>query len=244
MTEPYELYYWPMLPGRGELVRLDLEQANAPYVDVARLSEEEGGGIERLMEFIRGERSGQPPYAPPFLVHGDLVLAQTATICAHLGERHALAPADPNQRFQTLQLQLTIADVVDEAHNTHHPVSALLYYEDQKDAAAEAAKQFLDQRLPRFLSYFERVLERNGGRWLIGEALSYADLSLFQLLEGLDYAFPRRLAKVTQSTPLLLALRSRVAGLPRIAAYLASSRRLAFNEYGIFRHYPELDRER
>jgi glutathione S-transferase len=244
MTEPYELYYWPMLPGRGELVRLVLEQANAPYVDVARLSEEEGGGIERLMAFIRGERSGQPPYAPPFLVHGDLVLAQTAAICAYLGERHALAPADPNQRFQTLQLQLTIADVVDEAHNTHHPVSALLYYEDQKDAAAEAAKQFLDQRLPRFLSYFERVLERNGGQWLIGEALSYADLSLFQLLEGLDYAFPQGLVKVTQSTPLLLALRSRVAGLPRIAAYLASSRRLPFNEYGIFRHYPELDLER
>jgi len=170
-----------------------------------------------------------------------LVLAQTAAICAYVGERHGLAPADPKQRFQTLQLQLTVADVVDEAHNTHHPVSGMLYYEDQKDAAAEAAKQFLDQRLPRFLPYFERVLERSGGPWLMGDAPSYADLSLFQLLEGLAYAFPRGLTKVTRSTPLLLALRSRVEGLPRIAAYLSSSRRLAFNEYGVFRHYPELD---
>ena len=237
----YELYYWPGIQGRGEFVRLVLEQADAPYVDVARLSEDEGGGIEPLMAFIRGERSGQLPYAPPFLVHGDFVLAQTAAICAYVGEQHGLAPADPKQRAQTLQLQLTIADVVDEAHNTHHPVSGMLYYEDQKDAAAEAAKQFLDQRLPRFLPYFERVLERSGGPWLMGDAPSYADLSLFQLLEGLAYAFPRGLTKVTRSTPLLLALRSRVEGLPRIAAYLSSSRRLAFNEYGVFRHYPELD---
>jgi glutathione S-transferase len=241
MTDSYEIYYWPMIPGRGEFVRLVLEEAGVPYRDVARLPEKEGGGMEALMPFIRGERPGQPVYAPPILVHGDFVLAQTAAICAYLGERHGLAPDGPQERMQTLQLQLTIADVVDETHNTHHPVSAALYYEDQKEAAREAAKQFLAQRLPRFLPYFERVLERNGGQWLIGDGPSYADLSLFQLLEGLAYAFPRAFAKVTESTPLLLALRQRVASRPRIAAYLASDRRLAFNEDGIFRRYPELD---
>jgi glutathione S-transferase len=241
MTHPYELYYWPTIPGRGEFVRLVLEEVGAPYRDVARLPEAEGGGIEPLMAFVRGERGGQPAYAPPILVHGELVLAQTAAICAFLGERHGLAPEDRAARMQVLQLQLTVADVVDEAHNTHHPVSAALYYEDQKDAAREAARCFLQERLPRFLPYFERVLQRNAGPWLMGEALSYADLSLFQLLEGLAYAFPRGFARVVGSTSQLLAHRDRIARRPRIAAYLASDRRLAFNEDGIFRRYPELD---
>ncbi len=241
MSNPYQLYYWPMLPGRGEFVRLVLEQAGVPYDDVARLPESEGGGMQALMPFIRGEAPGQPAYAPPILVHGDVVLAQTAAICAYLGERHELAPKNHAGKMHALQLQLTIADVVDEAHDTHHPVSVALYYEDQKEAAKEASKHFLDERLPRFLPYFERVLEHDGGPWLLGDALSYADLSLFQLLEGLAYAFPRGFAKVTESTPGLVALRARVASLPRIAAYLGSERRLPFNEHGVFRQYPELD---
>jgi glutathione S-transferase len=243
MSGLYDLYYWPMLPGRGEFVRLVLEEAAVPYRDVARLPEAEGGGIEPVMAFVRGERPGQPAYAPPILVHGDLALAQTSAICAYLGEQHGLAPQDPEKRIQTLQLQLTIGDVIDEVHNTHHPVSAALYYEDQREAASEAARSFLQHRLPRFLSYFERVLERSGGPWLIGDTLTYADLSLFQLLEGLAYAFPRGFASLGKSTPKLLALRDRVAERPRIAAYLSSDRRMAFNEHGIFRHYPELDLE-
>jgi glutathione S-transferase len=170
-----------------------------------------------------------------------LVLAQSAAICAYLGERHGLAPNDPAKRMQALQLQLTIADVTDEAHDTHHPINAALYYEDQKDAASAASRQFLEQRLPRFLSYFERVLERSGGEWLMGDALTYVDLSLFQLLEGLAYAFPNGFARIAESIPLILALRDRVAVRPRIAAYLESDRRLAFNEHGVFRYYPELD---
>jgi glutathione S-transferase len=241
MTESYELYDWPVFPGRGEFVRLVLEEAGAHYRDMARLTEAEGGGIEALMTFVRGERPGQPAHAPPILVHGELVLARTATIYAFLGEHHGLVPDDPRKRMQALQLQLTIADVVDEAHNAHHPVSLGLYYEDQKDSAREAARRLLNGRLARFLSYFERALNRSGGEWLTGDTLSYADLSLFQLLEGLAYAFPRGFAKVSGLTPRLRSLRNRVAQRPRIAAYLASDRRLAFNELGIFRCYPELD---
>jgi glutathione S-transferase len=241
MAEPYELYYWPILPGRGEFVRLVLEEAGVPYRDVARLPEEDGGGFTPLLAFMQGERPGQPAYAPPILVHGDVVLAQSAAICAYLGERHGLAPAEPGKRMQALQLQLTIADVADEAHDTHHPINASLYYEDQKDAAHKASQHFLDQRLPRFLGYFERVLERSGRAWLMGDTLTYPDLSLFQLVEGLAYAFPKGFARAAEQTPLLLALRDRVAKRPRIAAYLASDRRLAFNEHGVFRHYPELD---
>jgi glutathione S-transferase len=241
MTEPYELYYWPFLQGRGEFVRLVLEAAGVPYIDVARLPESEGGGFEPLLEFVRGDRPGQPAYAPPILVHDELVLGQSAAICAYLAERHGLAPLDSGPRKQALQLQLTIADVADEAHDTHHPVGVALYYEDQKDAACAAAQQFLDQRLPRFLGYFERVLERNDGSWLMGSALTYPDLSLFQLLEGLAYAFPKGFARVAESTPAILGLRDRVAARPRIAAYLESDRRIPFNQDGVFRHYPELD---
>jgi glutathione S-transferase len=241
MAEPYELYYWPILPGRGEFVRLVLEEAAVPYVDVARLPEEEGGGFKPLLAFMQGERPGQPAYAPPILVHGELVLAQSAAICAYLGEQHGLAPAEPGKRMQALQLQLTIADVADEAHNTHHPINSSIYYEDQKDAALEASQHFLDQRLPRFLGYFDRVLVRSGGAWLMGDTLTYPDLSLFQLVEGLAYAFPKGFVRAAEQTPLLLALRDRVATRPRIAAYLASDRRPAFNEYAVFRHYPELD---
>ncbi len=240
MTESYELYDWPSTPGRGEFVRLVLEEAGAPYQDVARLPEAEGGGVEAVMAFARGEGPGKRTHAPPILVQGNLVLARTATIYAFLGEQHRLVSDSPLERMEALQLQLTIADVVDEAHSAYLPVSVGLSYEEQKNSAREAARRLLAEYLPRFLSYFERVLERNGGEWLVGDALSYADLSLFQLLTGLTYAFPRALAKLANSTPRLQSLRNRVAGRPRIAAYLDSDRRLSFNELGIFGRYPEL----
>lgn len=241
MAEPYKLYYWPMLPGRGEFVRLVLEEAGADYVDVARLPEDEGGGFAPLLAFVKGDPPGQPGYAPPILVDGEMVLAQSAAICAYIAERHGLAPDDEQGRKQALQLQLTVGDVSDEAHDTHHPISVALYYEDQKDAAQQAAQKFIDERMPRFLDYFERVIERSGGPWLMGDSLTYPDLSLFQLVEGLAYAFPRGFANVAGDTPKVLSLRDRVAERPRIAAYLASERRLEFNEHGLFRHYPELD---
>lgn len=241
MTVPYQLYYWPFLQGRGEFVRLVLEEAGAPYVDVARLPDDEGGGPAPLLDFMNGNRPGHPPYAPPILVDGDHVLAQTAAICAYLAERHDLAPADAIKRKQALQLQLTVGDVADEAHNTHHPISAALYFEDQKNAAIQASRAFLTERVPRFLAYFERVLSRSTGTWLMGESLTYPDLSLFQLIEGLAYAFPNGFAEASESAPLAMALRDRVATRPRIAAYLGSDRRIPFNEHGVFRCYPDLD---
>jgi glutathione S-transferase len=237
----YELFYWPGIPGRGEFVRLVLEEAGVPWVDVGRLSREEGGGVEAVVAFYAGTSAGHPVFAPPVLRHGELVLAQTAAICHFLGRRHGLAPHEEVGSLQALELQLTISDLVDEAHDTHHPISSALYYEDQKPAAKQRAAHFVDERLPRFLGYFERVLRHNGGGVLAGSELSHADLSLFQALEGLDYAFPRALARATAAVPGLLALRERVRALPRIAAYLASERRLAFNQQGIFRRYPELD---
>ena len=241
MSAPYELYYWPDIPGRGEFVRLVLEEACVPYVDVARKPREQGGGVEAVVAFYAGRSDGHPVFAPPVLRQGDLVLAQTAAICHFLGRQHGLSPRDEAGEIHALELQLTIADLVDEVHDSHHPVSAALYYEDQKPAAKQRAAHFVSERLPRFLGYFERVLRHHGGDVLVGTAISHADLSLFQALEGLAYAFPRGFARAGESTPRVLALRERVRARPRIGAYLASERRMPFNEQGIFRHYPELD---
>ena len=241
MPTPYQLYYWPTIPGRGEFVRLVLEEAGAPYVDVGRQTKEQGGGIEAVVAFYLGRSQGHPVFAPPVLKHGELVLAQTAAICHFLGRRHGLAPRDEAGELHALELQLTIADLIDEVHDTHHPLSAALYYEDQKPAAKRRAAHFVKERLPRYLGYFERVLREGRGDWLVETGVSHADLSLFQALEGLAYAFPRGFARASEEIPRVLALRERVRARPRIAAYLASERRLPFNQEGIFRRYPELD---
>jgi glutathione S-transferase len=239
----YELFYWPSIQGRGEFVRLALEQAGAEYVDVARESEAAGMGVSALMRWLEDEAIRCPPFAPPFLKAGNQVIGQTVNILLFLGARHDLAPADEAGRLWTHQLQLTLADLVAEVHDTHHPISSGLYYEDQKPAARRRAADFRKERLPKFLGYFESILGRNphGNGHLVGKTLTYVDLSLFQVIVGLRYAFPRALAQLKPEYPLIHVLSDRVAALPRIAAYLASKRRIRFNRQGIFRHYPELD---
>jgi glutathione S-transferase len=236
----YQLYYWDGIQGRGEFVRLALEEASADYVDVARTR----GGEKRMLALMRRKTLANPPFAPPFLKAGNLLIGQTANILLFLGARHGLAPKRERGRLWTHQLQLTLADLVVEAHDTHHPIASSLYYEDQRREAKRRAAGFVARRLPKFLGYFERVLEANaaGPEHLVGSRMTYADLSLFQLVAGLQYAFPNAMARLARRHRRVLALASGVAARPRIAAYLASKRRLAFNEQGIFRRYPELDR--
>lgn len=236
---PYELYYWPGIQGRGEFVRLALEDAGVDYVDVARGP----NGVATLLRFMEGATMERPPFAPPFLKADELVIAQTANILLFLGARHGLAPRNEAGRLWTHQLQLTIADLVVEAHNTHHPVSAELYYDEQREEARRSAAIFRQERIPRFLGYFEAILARNraGQRWLAGSRPGYADLSLFQVVAGLRHAFPRAMARLEPDIPRVTALHDRVAERPLIARYLSSPRRIPFNEDGIFRHYPELD---
>jgi len=239
MNDTYELFYWPTIQGRGEFVRLALEEAGAPYVDVARRPEAEGGGVKTMMKLLHAP--GMAPFAPPFLRMGSLVVAQTANILLYLAPRHALVPDDEASRLHANQLQLTISDMVAEVHDTHHPVGPGLYYEDQKPEARRNAESFVRERIPKYLAHFERATQGGSGPYLFGTDVSYVDLSLFQLLQGLGYAFPRATASAAKKVPGLVQLCDRVRARPRIAAYLASSRRLAFNEDGIFRRYPELD---
>jgi glutathione S-transferase len=239
----YELYYWPTIQGRGEFVRLALEEARAAYRDVARESGK-GKGLGALMRFMAGRKIYNSPFAPPFLRAGHLVVAQTANILQFLGDRHALAPRDEAARFWTQSLQLTVADFVAEVHDTHHPIAAGKYYEDQKPQARHRSSDFIRNRLPKFLGYFERILAQNprGDRYTVGARLTYVDLSLFQMVAGLNYAFPRAMRNGRRRYRRLYALHARIAERPRIGAYLASPRRIPFNNDGIFRHYPELDR--
>ena len=235
----YELYYWPTIQGRGEFVRLALEEAGADYIDMARRSGKRG--VPAMMKFIEGRGTAHPPFAPPFLKAGKLVIAQTANILLYLGARLNLAPRDEAGRLWVHQLQLTIADLVALIHNTHHPITGYLYYEQQRAAAKLATKYFWRHRLPKFLRYFERVLERSGGPYLLGRKLTYADLSLFQIVEGLRYAFPKRMKRFERKVPRIVTLHGRVAKRPRITAYLASPRRIAFSQWGIYRYFKELD---
>jgi glutathione S-transferase len=238
----YELYYWPGIQGRGEFIRLALEAAGVRYRDVARQPAGEGG-LEPMMRFLSGNATEHVPFAPPFLKAGGLLIGQTANILMFLGACHDLAPSDEAGRLWANQLQLTTADFVDEIHDTHHPIASGLYYEDQLEEAKRRSKDFLQVRAPKFLRYFECILASNevGPAHLIGDRLTYPDLSLFQIVAGLRYAFPRAMAALEQGLPLTIALHDRVKAHPKIAPYLASPRRIPFNEQGIFRHYPELD---
>jgi glutathione S-transferase len=241
----YELYYWPMIQGRGEFVRLALEDCGAAYVDVARQSNKRGG-MKALLRLLDGKGIACPPFAPPVLKAGRLVIGQTANILLFLGAHHRLAPQGEAGRLWVHQLQLTLADFLQEIHDTHHPIAGGLYYEDQRAAARRRAADFRAARAPKFLAYFEDVLRRNGktGPYLLGARRSYADLSLFQIVAGLRYAFPNAMARLDGRHPRIAALHDTVAARPRIASYLASDRRIPFNQQGIFRHYTALDAKR
>jgi glutathione S-transferase len=236
----YELYYWPTIQGRGEFVRLALEEAGADYNDVARHK----GGMGPTEAATDPSSEAHAAFAPPVLRDGDLLIGQVANILLYLGRRHGLAPRAEAGWLWAHQLQLTIADIVSEAHDKHHPLSMNAYYEDQKREAKKRSADFIAERIPKFLGYFEHVLQNNSGRkkYMVGARLTYVDLSMFQLIEGLRYAFPKTMARLKPSWPGLLALHDMVAQRPRIAAYLASKRRVPFSEDGIFRHYPELEK--
>ncbi|GAA3850231.1 glutathione S-transferase family protein [[Pseudomonas] carboxydohydrogena] len=234
----YELFYWSGIQGRGEFVRLALEEAGADYVDAARRA----GGEQRMMAMMNSRRCDPPPFAPPFLKANKLVIAQVANILLYLGGRHGLAPKSEAGRLRLHQLQLTLTDFVVEIHDTHHPLGPTLYYEDQRREAAKRTDEFWKSRAPKFLGYFEDIAAHGGGPYLDGRRVSYVDLSLFQIVDGLRYAFPKRMKRFERRIPRLAALHDRVGARPNIAAYLKSNRRIPFNTDGIFRHYPALDR--
>lgn len=235
----YELYYQPSIQGRGEFVRLALEEAGAEYVDVAR---DPNFGRPGIIKFMEDSSHARPPFAPPFLKAGEILISQTANILQFLGPRLGLVPEDEADRLWAHQLQLTVADWLYETGQTHHPVANVLYYEEQKEEAKKRAANFIANRIPKFLAYFERVLARNkGGDYVFGAKLCYVDLSLFQMMAGLRYAFPQTMARLESGHSKLVTLHDQVRKRPRISAYLASPRRLPFNEQGIFRHYPELE---
>ena len=235
MSDTYELYYWPVLPGRGEVIRMLLEDAGAEYRDVGR-----DEGISAILSARKGELGGARPFAPPVLKHGDLVLSQSSVIARYIAERHGLAPADEAGRLIAEQHFLGWSDVMVETHDTHHPIALGLHYEDQREAAKERAKHFLADRLGTWLQHFEHIVAQSGGVH-VGNDVTYPDLMARFVLRGIEYAFPKAFAEHAERIPALIALRETVEARPRLTAYLASERAMGFNEDGIFRHYPELE---
>jgi glutathione S-transferase len=234
----YELYYHPTVQGRGEFVRLALEEAGADYVDVARKGK---AGMAAMTRLLESKTAARPPFAPPFVKVGKTVIAQTANVLHFLGPQLGLAPRGEADRLWLHQLQLTVTDLVVEIHDTHHPVSSWLYFEEQIPSAQRRSKDFWRYRVPKFFGYFERVLQKNGGTFIVGRRLTYVDLSLFQIVEALRYAFPRHIKRFEKKVPGLVALHDCVAERPRIKAYLQSERRIPFSQWGIYRYFKELD---
>ena len=237
----YELYYWPHIQGRGEYVRLTLEEGAADYVDVARLPESEGGGRPAVARVLQNAANKHPPYAPPLLKAGKAIISHTANILQYLGPRLGLVPKAEAMRLYAHGLQLTMTDFVRESHDVHHPIANSLYYEDQKAEALRRSGHYRTERLTKFTNYFETVITRGGGKYMLGKSLSYVDLSMFQVMASLNYAFPQAMAGLRDKILCLNALHDRVAARPRIARYLASPARLPFNTHDLMRHYPELD---
>lgn len=237
----YELYYWPHIQGRGEYVRLALEEGGADYIDVARLPESQGGGRPAVARLLQDPSNTRQPFAPPLLKVGRLIVSHTANILQYLGPRLGLVPKAEAQRVYAHGLQLTMTDFVREAHDVHHPIANSLYYEDQKAESLRRSGHFKAERLTKFLNYFETVLARGGGKYLLGKSLSYVDLSMFQVMASLNYAFPKTMAGMQTKIPRLNALHDHVAARPRIARYIASPARLPFSTHDLMRHYPELD---
>jgi len=237
----YELYYWPHIQGRGEYVRLALEEGEADYVDVARLPEAEGGGRPAVAKVLQNARNRHPPFAPPLLKVGRNVISHTANILQYLGPRLNLVPKPQATRFYAHGLQLTMTDFVREAHDVHHPIANSLYYEDQKTEALRRSGHFRTERLTKFLNYFETVITRGGGEYLLGASFSYVDLSMYQVMASLKYAFPNAMAGLADKIQRLNALHDLIAARPHIARYLASPARLPFSTHDLMRLYPELD---
>ena len=233
----YQLFYWPMIPGRGEFVRLFMEAAELEYEDVAATQ-----GADALVEDLHS-REGLRPFAPPYLVDEDVVIGQTALILLYLSDKEGLGSGDLATDLKLMQLQMDIADCVEEVHATHHPVSAGLYYADQMEAAYDKAQDFRANRIPKYLIHFDNALATNGGPFMMGDQWTHVDTSLFQLMEGLDFAFPNYMQTMKGSWANLEALQRAVPEIEGIEAYLASERRMDFNEDGIFRHYEELDEQ-
>ena len=240
---PYEFYYWPMIQGRGEVVRLALEEAGASYIDVARSDEEQEDNRAAILAILQDTNLERPPFAPPFLSDNGLIISQAAAILQYLAPRINLIGTEEAERVFAHQIQLTVTDFLMEVHDTHHPLASALYYEDQVEEAIKRSANFIEMRIPKYLEYFEKILNNNksDSGWLISDKLTYPDLSLFQIIEGLNYAFPNAFSKIGENYPKALALRERVRNRPNTAAYLASNRRIPFNTKGVFRHYPELD---
>lgn len=256
-TQPqYELLYHPSIPGRGEFIRLCFEATGVAYTDIANEKPNGYDEVQNICKPNNNDTTNPPIFAPPALrVPGagpngsPLLISQTPNILMYLAERLGLAPEDEAGTYHVYQLAFTALDLNNEVHDTHHPLAVEKYYEEQKDAALEKARDVREKRLPKFLAYFEACLgfnkEKGGGegRFLVGSRLTFADLVVWQVIDGLRFAFPKEMeARAGEYPDLLKGFYEGIKQEGGLKEYLKSERRLPYSQ-GIFRYYPELDRQ-
>lgn len=201
-----------------------------------------------------GTDGNPPPFAPPALrIPGEgpdgkpLLIYQTPSILSYLGDKLDLAGSNEAEKSWILSHTLTALDLNNEAHDTHHPIAVAKYYEEQKEESLKKSTDFREARIPKFLGYFERVLkgneEQGKGKYLVGSKLSFADTTLWHVLSGLLFAFPKEMeARKAEFELLFGTFYNSVKEASGVKEYLASGKRKPFS-MGVFRHYPELDRQ-
>ncbi|KAK4058824.1 hypothetical protein OIO90_000270 [Microbotryomycetes sp. JL221] len=251
----FEVVYHAGIPGRAEFVRLMFEATGVTYRDAPQED-----GQDCIIPYVTGnfaDHDKNPlPFAVPVLRHNDVVISQVPNIVLYLSSRlppidldgestntaQTPAPLHDLSTFHWLEQLMTILDMNNEVHETHHPIDIRLYYEDQKAEAQKRAQAFREARIPKFLGNFENNIKKHTSGFL-NEKVSPADLALFHMVEGILFAFPERINQVKSEFPHVFKLRDTIKSSRRIQAYINSGRRIPFNNYGIFRHYTELDGE-
>ena len=197
-----------------------------------------------MLALLHGEGTSHIPFAPPFLRDGGVIVSHAAAILLYPGRADRTRANRRRTGAYGRTRYRAITDIVAEVYNSHHPIDADKWFHEQKDAAIARAAVFRRDRMPKYsFGWFERLLAANpaGVDHLVGGFVTYADLSLFQLVEGLRFAFPLASERTLARLPRVTALHKAMAERPRLKAYLASERRVPFKETGIFRRYPELD---
>ncbi|UKZ79166.1 hypothetical protein TrVFT333_006916 [Trichoderma virens FT-333] len=227
----YELIYWPGIPGRGEVVRLLFEDAGVAYIDTAKGDNAVPTTLSYMDSSNLGDEKNPPVFAPPVLKHGELVINQLSNILLYLAPKLGLGPASGDGVYHLNSIALTILDgLCVEVHDTHHPIATHKYYEDQKEEAKLRAKAFREERLPKYLTYVQRLLDAKTS----GEGC----------LDGTKFAFPQTVEKLKKSGKYdgVFKLYDAVKERPNIKAYLESDKRIDYSD-GIWRHYPELEED-
>jgi len=233
MTPPpkdmWQILYWPAKDadgkvaagaGRAEYLRVLFEEAGVPYQDVT-------AGL-RAFFWQNLEAQPYPALAPPAIRKNNFILGQTAVCAKRLAMEFGFYPTDEDDAAHAEQIVTTVHEYIAEGRSAFHPVKNTMSYHDQKEEAKPYIAAFKADRLPRYMTNFERFLKANrgGGGFFVGDSLSYVDLQVMVMLQVTRSQFPD--AWEALDAKLLKDHLAQMEARPRIKAYLLSDRKQPF----------------